>query len=192
MKHAPHILGAVAIAAIVGALSGAAIADTPILTRAQTVTPGDAPLSTVGNAAMRNVRPLPNHYPLETPKGTIEVAELALHGRLRDRGGDMWWEREEQRSTDLDAKYDFYATASPERIAHERRLLAFTEGPQRAEAPQPPPPPSITRAEAPMALAEPAAVASPTPSTDTTVPAAIRSAGSSRSADPSVALATTN
>lgn len=165
MKFVPHIVCAVAVATIAGAVSGATIGDSPVLTRASIDTLPQAAIIGGSNDALRNSSRLPDHYPLETPKGTIEVAELALHGRMRERGGDMWWEDGREAPIRTSAGYDFYQTASPERIAHEQRVLAFTGG--RAEPQQIPVPgqgagfraqPTMTRAEAPMALAEPADV----------------------------------
>ena len=86
------------------------------------------------------------------------MAELALHGRLRERGGKMWWEdRETDDRAEMNGEYDFYRTASPERIAHEERLLAFTRGRDlsRIEEDTFVPSRSRVRAEAPMTLAEP-------------------------------------
>ena len=154
MKITPQMLGAVAVVAIAGAVSGATIGDSQVLMRGHTDTLPEAQIVTAANAEMRTMRNPPNHYPLETKDGTIEVAELALHGRLRDRGGDMWWEGREDDRAMMGAGYDFYATASPERIEHERRLLAFHAGNEA----QPLAPRQPTRAEAPMALAEPAEI----------------------------------
>ena len=163
MKFTPHIVGAVAMVTIGGAVSGAMIGESPVLKRGHIDSLPEAQMVMAGNDTMRSTKRPPDHYPLKTPKGTIEVAELALHGRLRDRGGDMWWEGRSDARADLDANYDFYGTASPERIAHERRLLAFTDG--NAEFRQadrdaaPVAERRMTRAEAPMALAEPVEIA---------------------------------
>ena len=191
MKFTPHILGAVAVVAIAGAVSGATIGDSPVLDRGQTDTMPTAPIVSASNTAMRNAERLPDHYPLKTPNGTVEVAELSLHGRMRDRGGDMWWEGRDADRVNMDAGYDFYETASPERIEHERRLLAFHgEKAQRAEpvrqAPQQAQPQRMTRAEAPMALAEPAEITSAQPAPQR---AAEQSIGNSRTVDVTAALA---
>lgn len=166
MRYAPHLLGAIALVAIVGAVSGASVGDSPILVRGHHETLPEARIVRAANADLRDTSRPPDHYPLETPQGTVEVAELALHGRLRDRGGDMWWEDRSEDRANMSAGYDFAANASPERIAHEERLLAFTGG--RGEfqerhaaraasqsAPASEPAFRVTRAEAPMALAEP-------------------------------------
>ena len=165
MKFTPLIMGAVALTAIAGAASGAAIGDIPMLkTSATQSTVPQASFASQSAASREAARQLPNHYPLETPQGTVEVAELALHGRMRDRGGDLWWDRNESEGRHLDADYDFYATASEERVAREEALVAYTgeapprNAPRTAQPVAPPPPQAerVTRAEAPLALSEPA------------------------------------
>ncbi len=192
MKFTPHILGAVAVVAIAGAVSGATIGESPVLKRGLTETMPEAPIVRASNAAMRDGKRPPDHYPLKTPNGTIEVAELSLHGRMRDRGGDLWWEGRDDERAYMDAGYNFYDTASPERIEHERRLLAFhgeesirvqaapaASQQARVEA-------RLTRAEAPMALAEPAEVTPAEPEIQSATEASI---GNSRTVDVSAALA---
>ncbi len=191
MKITPQVLGAVAVVAIAGAVSGATIADTPMLTRSHSDTLPEAQIVSVGNQALRSAERPPNHYPLVTPDGTIEVAELALHGRMRDRGGAMWWDDGDTDRVDLNAEYDFYATASPERIEHERRLLAFTEGPQEQSA-RHTSSQTVTRAEAPMALAEPVAVVVTTPAPARPQLASTTQVGGAQSVDVSAALSTSN
>ncbi|MBX7459097.1 hypothetical protein K3152_12630 [Qipengyuania sp. 1NDH17] len=192
MKFTPHILGAVAVVAIAGAVSGATIGDSPVLKRGLTETMPEAPIVRASNSAMRDGKRPPDHYPLKTPDGTIEVAELSLHGRMRDRGGDLWWEGRDDERAYMDAGYDFYETASPERIEHERRLLAF-HGSENVQTQQQAAPPTgqpertaMTRAEAPMALAEPAEVVAQEPAPQ---PADEASIGNSRTIDVSAALA---
>lgn len=192
MKFAPQILGAVAVVAIAGAVSGATIGDSPVLKRGLTESMPEAPIVSASNAAMRDSKRPPDHYPLKTQDGTIEVAELSLHGRMRDRGGDMWWEGRGDDRAYMSAGYNFYETASPERIEHERRLLAFHSN-ETAQPHQQAAPTSgqaqgahMTRAEAPMALAEPAEVVAPGPATQRAADASI---GNSRTVDVTAALA---
>lgn len=194
MKYTPHILGAVALAAIAGALSGATIGDSRVLERSQDDTLPEARLIAASNQAMRDGRRLPDHYPLKTPDGTIEVAELALHGRLRDRGGDMWWQERNDDPVHARKDYDFYETASPERIAREQALLAFTGGQAEGHSndirePAPAGRTRLSRAEAPMALAEPAEV---TKRDRTAVHASDAGIGNSRTVDVTAALAQKN
>ena len=157
MKFAPQILSAVAVVAIAGAVSGATIGDSPILKEGHGDTLPEAPIISASNNALHDTTRPPDHYPLKTPEGTIEVAELALHGRLHDRGGSMWWDDRSDQS--VNAGYDFYETSSPERIAREEALLAYTGAradrhARPVEEIQEPVSQRVTRAEAPMALAE--------------------------------------
>lgn len=163
MKFAPQILSAVAVVAIAGAVSGATIGDSPVLKERPRGTLPEAPMISASNDALHDTTRPPDHYPLKTPEGTIEVAELALHGRLHDRGGPVWWEDSSDEPVNLSADYDFYETASPERIAREEALLAYTGGranrqSRPAEANEVAVGQRMSRAEAPMALAEPAEV----------------------------------
>lgn len=83
MKIMPWILGACAAAAA-GAIGGASITTTPIINRGDTlagIPDHAAPVPKID----RNAPALPNHYPLETPSGTIQVAELSSHGLYRNR-----------------------------------------------------------------------------------------------------------
>ena len=200
MTFSPRALCAVVAVAIAGAASGAMIGDNPVLKRSHADTLPEAQFVTATDAALRSGQRPPDHYPLETPDGTIEVAELALHGRMRSRGGSMWWDGPADHradTADLNAEYDFYATASPERIAHERRLLAFTEGPDRSYAqpepgPEPEPQRPPTRAEAPMALAEPAAVTSSEQRSAAVTVTRTATIGNSKSISVADALATPN
>lgn len=164
MKFALSLTGAVIVVAIAGAVSGAAIGGSNMLARAHSETLPEGRIVTVSNDAMLNSERPPDHYPLKTPKGTIEVAELALHGRLRERGGTMWWENRSDETVRVEAGYDFHRTANPERIAREEALLAFTGG--RADYQEHAADTRaddrrlrrITRAEAPMELADPVGV----------------------------------
>ncbi len=159
MRFTPQMLGAAAVIGMAGAVSGAAIGESPILTRSHSDSLPQSTVVSTANKSLTQRGSPPDHYPLETKHGTIEVAELALHGRLRERGGKMWWEdRETDDRAEMNGEYDFYRTASPERIAHEERLLAFTRGRadlSRIEEDTFVPSRSRVRAEAPMALAEP-------------------------------------
>lgn len=161
MKYTPHIVGAVAVVAIAGAVSGATIGESPMLKRGHTDTLPEAQIVTAGNAALTDRDMPPDHYALETPNGTVEVAELALRGRMHRSRGDMWWDgRRDEGPVNMTASYDFRETASPERIAHEEALLAFTgsRAQYQENAAAPAAPRRAIRAEAPLALAEPAEI----------------------------------
>lgn len=85
MKRTPAILGAISLALISGAVAGKSIVTEPISTNAgldavlpqQHIHPQSAELATVER--------LPDHYPMTTPEGVIEVSELALRGRYSQR-----------------------------------------------------------------------------------------------------------
>ncbi|RZV48410.1 MAG: hypothetical protein EX258_08890 [Sphingomonadaceae bacterium] len=171
MKYAPHLAGAVALVTLAGAVSGAAIGDSRILERDHYDTLPEAQIVTAGNAELRTGERPPDHYPLKTPEGTIEVAELALHGRMRDSSDDLWWEERGRDRVGLAGDYgEFYASADAERLAREEALLAFTGSraeyqnrieERRQAALAESKYQRVTRAEAPMALAEPAQISEP-------------------------------
>ena len=100
-----------------GMLTGEAIGETPMLQKRghefaipQTPAPSQA---SNARAASRNT---PDHYPLVTPKGTIPVAELAFHGRLREQRMD-WFDQGD--AARLDAEYDnFFDEADVESLAN--------------------------------------------------------------------------
>ena len=73
----------------VGAVSGQAIGDTPMLRGGvDDMLPEGSSFQSDFSDLAESEQP-PDHYPLETPQGTIPVAQLALHGRMRDR--DHGW-----------------------------------------------------------------------------------------------------
>tara|TARA_E500000305_G_C3965922_1_gene209491 strand:+ start:32 stop:613 length:582 start_codon:yes stop_codon:yes gene_type:complete len=91
MNIPSRILGAAALVPIFGftcgALAAAAIDTTPV-TGGHDDYLADIPaqqMQTVSPEQAKAMQARANHYPLETPDGTIEVAELAYHGRLRNR-----------------------------------------------------------------------------------------------------------
>ncbi len=94
---------AAAIAVVVaGAVSGSAIGTAPMLDRSDSSIPAASPRTEIGAFAFDRDQAPPDHYPLVTPTGTIPVAQLALHGRLRNaRHG--WWE--EPAHVPLEAHY---------------------------------------------------------------------------------------
>lgn len=106
-------------AIMAGALSGSAIGSTPILDRGvATQIPEAARNAGVGDFKLDSSDRLPNHYPLVTPNGTIPVAALAEHGRLRNaRGG---W-RDNADLVALDADYgDLLSQSEIDRLEHWR------------------------------------------------------------------------
>ena len=99
-----------------GMLTGEAIGETPMLQKrghefAIPQTPAPS-LTSNARAASRNT---PDHYPLVTPEGTIPVAELAFHGRLREQRMDRF---DHGDTTRLDADYDnFFDEAEVDALA---------------------------------------------------------------------------
>ena len=100
-----------------GMMTGAAIGETPMLQKrghefAIPQTPAPS-LASNARAASRNT---PDHYPLVTSEGTIPVAELAFHGRLRDQRMDWFDQGDPAR---LGADYDnFFDEAEVETLAN--------------------------------------------------------------------------
>lgn len=96
-----------------GMLTGEAIGDTPILQkRGHKFAIPQTPAPEVSRTASRNT---PDHYPLVTPEGTIPVAELAFHGRLRDQRLEWFDQGDTQR---LDADYEnFFDQAEVDALA---------------------------------------------------------------------------
>lgn len=91
MNIPPKILGAAALVPVLGfacgALAATAIDTTPIVGGKEDYL-ADIPVQhqqTVSVEQAKAMKAKANHYPLETPYGTIEVAELAYHGRMRNR-----------------------------------------------------------------------------------------------------------
>lgn len=64
---------------------------------------------------------LPNHYPLVTPSGTIPVAALALHGRLRGTREALW---DDPGAIALRADYgDELRDHEIDRLANDREIV---------------------------------------------------------------------
>lgn len=86
----------------IGALSGKAVGSMPIIRDSTaSLVSGTGPSGT-GELSSGEKLP-PDHYPLVTPEGTVPVAELALRGRMRDRG-DGWYGADKVLL--LDARYE--------------------------------------------------------------------------------------
>lgn len=126
--YAAPLLAAVAVA---GAFSGSAIGSTPMLSNAASTLPESPPPARGGASAPAVAASLPDHYPLVTPDGTIPVAELARHGRLRHAYAD--W----------DAPYDYAALAegSDGQLSEAEidRLAAWRPEPRAAAIAEPEP-----------------------------------------------------
>ena len=96
-----------------GMLTGEAIGETPMLQkRGHEFALPQTPAPQVSRTASQST---PNHYPLVTPEGTIPVAELAFHGRLRDQRLEWFDQGDTQR---LDADYEnFFDEAEVDALA---------------------------------------------------------------------------
>lgn len=89
------LLGAAALTAAVGlagAQSGSAIGSMPVMQGKAAAAFSQLPSRMPERSPPPLRTDLPDHYPLVTPSGTIPVAALALHGRLRGTR-DMVWDR---------------------------------------------------------------------------------------------------
>lgn len=78
MTSFPMAWGAALVCALGGAVAGNAVGSAPIFSRSAITAayePGET--STIDR---RELRPLPNHYPLVTPNGVVEVAQLSDRG----------------------------------------------------------------------------------------------------------------
>ena len=97
-----------------GMMTGAGIGETPMLQkRGHEFAIPQTPAPQMPRTAKQNA---PNHYPLVTPEGTIPVAELAFHGRLRDQRMDWFDQGDPAR---LDADYEnFFDEADVETLAN--------------------------------------------------------------------------
>lgn len=86
MKISPWILGAAVLVPVAGAFIGKNMSTEPIGVHADVLATIPERPRIAAAAPLRNTHQrLPDHYALETPEGRIEVAELAWHGRYRDR-----------------------------------------------------------------------------------------------------------
>ena len=132
MKITPQLLAAVAVVAIGGAVSGAAIGDSPVLPRSSQETLPQAQVAFVPSSPRSSSERPPNHYPLKTQEGTVPVAELALHGRYRDtaHARSMMRAREaELRPAEYAGNY--YDEAEVERLAYAD---AYTQRADQAQS----------------------------------------------------------
>ena len=86
MKPTPLLLGAIPLTIFTGALIGTAVATEPIARATDPI--AEVPQHKVETRSTEEAQAMiapRNHYPLKTPDGVIEVAELTYHGRMRHR-----------------------------------------------------------------------------------------------------------
>ena len=118
-----------------GMLTGEAIGETPMLQkRGDEFAIPQAPAP----QGSRTERPnTPDHYPLVTPEGTIPVAELAFHGRLREQRMD-WFDQGD--TVRLDADYDnFFDEADVDTLANGPAVTREKIKPSEMRDPAPSP-----------------------------------------------------
>lgn len=110
MKISPLLVGALAIAPIIGAFAGHRMSAEP-LTTATDVTAAlpDRPHYARADAAPKTTPRLPDHYAMETPEGRVEVHELAMRGRFHNRYDalDRYQARTEENLAYLEARWDY-------------------------------------------------------------------------------------
>ena len=142
------------IFAAVGAASGQAIGDTPIIRKGTGDTLPSANVVADDYSHLAGSERPPDHYPLVTPDGTIPVGELALHGRMRDRD-EGWYATED--TVLLEARYDDDMSESEiDRLAHEEPVVAMNDPVETApeDRAQPDAPETVRIVDVPSALAE--------------------------------------
>lgn len=92
MNRTPLILGAIAVASCLGVAVGATVPTEPLSHMRSAaiaeIPRHDSALLDYEDAA----KPTPNHYPLETPEGRIEVAQLSDYGLYRNRRYNMQYD----------------------------------------------------------------------------------------------------
>ena len=90
MKTTPVILGAIALAIGAGTALGMTTPTNPLRSADDTL--AALPKHAMESRSLEEAREMvakDDQYALETPQGRVEVAELAFHGRLRDRRRDV-------------------------------------------------------------------------------------------------------
>ena len=147
MKIPPMILGASALAPIVGAIVGLSLNTEPLVPSTTSSLPAGSPIQVADAAPVTRER-LPDHYALETPDGVVEVHELSFRGRQYDQ-----WRENRAR----EARYEADLAALEARWAEqEATYTQVAAAPVAAQPVQAPPP---------LDLEQPAQVASSTPVT---------------------------
>lgn len=171
MRISPPWMFALALTVTGGAVSGASIGTAPVLKRG--LEPPAYHAADTAPAMAHRAAPtaLPDHYALETPNGRVEVGELALRGRMHDTPAARYLIEEREAISSAEpfrrssltererAYYGYEAAAHDYPAVRSRSDLAYeTAAPARPRA-KPEQISSLSRAEAPLTLAEPAPVA---------------------------------
>ncbi len=174
MRLSPPWMFALAVTVIGGAVSGASIGTAPVLKRGLDTPPYQSGHTAPYMARQTDSAALPDHYALETPHGRIEAAELALRGRMHEKTfartvieaapppADPF---RQAALTERERAYYGYDTVAPAvAVPADRPRPDLTRQDTAPPGPGYAQTPALSRAEAPLALAEPAPVAeAPTP-----------------------------
>lgn len=128
MKATPVILGACVVGAMGGAVAGLSLDTTPI--QPQIPDPlaaiPDHPIALAKSQRLQQAN-LPEHYPLETPEGTIEVRDLAYWGRLRNRVHPDYYVDPRFDAQEPQFVHAVHEEYPEERLAPDRYLVAESE-----------------------------------------------------------------
>lgn len=161
MKGMLIFLAAALMAGLAGAWIGDSIDTQPIINRDGSTLPQGA-MITSANDSLRDRQATPDHYPLQTPDGTIEVYELSRVNRIHTRSEAGWWDDAADRRA-AENPVNFYDEAERRSLAEREAALARIPRIEarvdaRLEERTPANPTATNRqrslAEAPMALAE--------------------------------------
>lgn len=116
MKAKALFAGALAVAALGGATTGATLNTQPLEAEVDPLASiPDHEIDYPSQAEIDAMKAPHNHYALETPQGRVEVTELAYHGRLRDEHeAHLAWEAAREREAEyLAAQYEQAQDAAP-------------------------------------------------------------------------------
>ena len=148
MTRTPLILGAIPLTIFAGALVGTAVATEPLKIAADTAY--TAPTHAVEDRSLAEAQAMigpQNQYRMETPDGIVEVSELALRGRFRNRMREQpyYFAGSEDEAYGLDGQQPEFANyeQSAEQSAADRaervadRAMAAADNAATAAAPMP-------------------------------------------------------
>lgn len=154
MQGTAIFIGATVFVSLAGAVTGELMVGEPIMKRGE----GDGLPQVIAaidpHSPFSQTEQLPDHYPLVTPNGTIEVYQLSRINRMWNKAESGWWDTPSSRSISYSPSYHYENT---ERYDLSERELMYDRATKPAEHAQSAPVPAqraISRAEAPMVLAE--------------------------------------
>lgn len=163
----PLIAAAVFGVSLLAATAGAQMGSSPILPRGigQGTVSASAAEEVYFSDAPQPSQPLPDHYPLVTPQGTIPVEELAYHGRMRNLRETWWVDRE---YVPADSDYTPMSDAELDRLARADLSVDYARTQAREtieQAPQPVRPQAAAAAPALALNAGAVEIPAPAPAT---------------------------